>query len=36
MGDKISGQVAYAVMFGIGESYHLLPWRVLKFDLIFI
>src|SRR5579864_6957357 len=37
MVDKISGQVAYAVMsfggfLGIGESYHPLPWRVLKYD----
>jgi hypothetical protein len=35
--DKISGQVAYAVMsfggfLGIGERYHPLPWRVLKYD----
>jgi hypothetical protein len=35
--DKISGQVAYAVMsfggfLGIGEKYHPLPWHVLKFD----
>jgi hypothetical protein len=33
MVDKITGQVAYAVMsfggfFGIGESYHPLPWRI--------
>src|SRR6202165_2570676 len=38
MVDKISGQVAYAVMsfggfLGIGESYHPLPWRVLKYDV---
>jgi hypothetical protein len=38
MVDKISGQVAYAVMsfggvLGIGESYHPLPWRMLKYDL---
>ena len=38
MVDKISGQVAYAVMsfggfLGIGESYHPLPWRVLKYDI---
>src|SRR6476646_11817305 len=37
MVDKISGQVAYAVMsfggfLGMGESYHPLPWRVLKYD----
>jgi hypothetical protein len=36
--DKISSQVAYAVMsfggfLGIGESYHPLPWRVLKYDV---
>ncbi len=35
--DKITGQVAYAVMsfggfLGIGEKYHPLPWPVLKFD----
>ena len=35
--DKISGQVAYAVMsfggfLGIGESYHPLPWKMLKYD----
>jgi sporulation protein YlmC with PRC-barrel domain len=38
MVDKISGQVGYAVMsfggfLGIGESYHPLPWRVLKYDV---
>jgi hypothetical protein len=38
MVDKISGQVAYAVMsfggfLGIGESYHPLPWRLLKYDV---
>jgi PRC-barrel domain len=38
MVDKISGQVAYAVMsfggfLGIGESYHPLPWRMLKYDV---
>src|ERR1700738_5421308 len=37
MVDKISGQVAYAVMsfggfLGIGESYHPLPWRGLEYD----
>jgi hypothetical protein len=37
MVDKSTGQVAYAVMsfggfLGIGESYHPLPWRVLKYD----
>jgi hypothetical protein len=36
--DKVSGQVAYAVMsfggfLGIGESYHPLPWRVLTYDV---
>jgi hypothetical protein len=36
--DKISGQVAYAVMsfggfLGIGESYHPLPWKMLKYDV---
>lgn len=35
--DKYTGQVAYAVMsfggfLGMGESYHPLPWRVLKYD----
>src|SRR6202022_2038340 len=38
MVDKISGQVAYAVLsfggfLGIGESYHHQPWRVLKYDI---
>ena len=38
MVDKISGQVAYAVMsfggfLGIGENYHPLPWRLLKYDI---
>jgi hypothetical protein len=37
MVDKISGQVAYAIMsfggfLGIGEKYHPLPWRVLTYD----
>ena len=37
MVDKISGQVAYAVMsfggfLGLGESYHALPWRALTYD----
>jgi hypothetical protein len=37
MVDKLSGQVAYAVMsfggfLGMGESYHPLPWRKLKYD----
>ena len=35
--DKVSGQVAYAVMsfggfLGIGEKYHPLPWGVLTYD----
>jgi hypothetical protein len=35
--DKLSGQVAYAVMsfggfLGIGEKYHPLPWSVLDYD----
>lgn len=35
--DKLSGQVAYAVMsfggfLGIGEKYHPLPWGVLDYD----
>jgi sporulation protein YlmC with PRC-barrel domain len=37
MVDKYSGQVLYAVMsfggfLGIGERYHALPWRVLRYD----
>jgi hypothetical protein len=37
MVDKITGQVAYAVMsfggfLGMGESYHPLPWRALTYD----
>ena len=37
MVDKSTGQVAYAVMsfggfLGMGESYHPLPWRVLKYE----
>ena len=37
MVDKSTGQVAYAVMsfggfLGMGESYHPLPWRMLKYD----
>ena len=37
MVDKVSGQVAYAVMsfggfLGLGESYHPLPWRALTYD----
>ena len=36
--DKISGQVAYAVMsfggfLGIGEKYHPLPWGVLDYEV---
>jgi hypothetical protein len=35
--DKVSGQVAYAVMrfggfLGMGGSYHAVPWEKLKFD----
>ena len=35
--DKVSGQVAYAVMsfggfLGIGERYHPLPWKSLDYD----
>ena len=38
MVDKMSGQVAYAVMsfggfLGLGESYHPLPWRALTYDV---
>ena len=38
MVDKVSGQVAYAVMsfggfLGLGESYHPLPWRALTYDV---
>jgi hypothetical protein len=37
MVDKVSGQVAYAIMsfggfLGMGEKYHPLPWRVLTYD----
>ncbi len=37
MVDKRSGQVEYAVMsfggfIGIGDSYHPLPWKALKYD----
>lgn len=37
MVDKVSGQVAYVVMsfggfLGVGESYHPLPWRALRYD----
>ena len=37
MVDKLSGQVAYAVMsfggfLGIGDSYHPLPWKSLTYD----
>jgi hypothetical protein len=36
--DKVSGQVAYAVMsfggfLGIGEKYHPLPWGALDYDV---
>jgi len=35
--DKVSGQVAYAIMsfggfLGIGEEYHPLPWHALTYD----
>lgn len=38
MVDKVSGQVAYVVMsfggfLGLGESYHPLPWRALRYDV---
>mgnify|MGYP000368444801 CR=1 FL=1 len=38
MVDKVSGQVAYAVLsfggfLGIGESYHPVPWRALHYDV---
>jgi hypothetical protein len=37
MVDKASGKVAYAIMsfggfLGMGESYHPLPWPLLKYD----
>ena len=37
MVDKRSGQVAYAVMsfggfLGLGDSYHPLPWKALRYD----
>ena len=37
MVDKVTGQVAYAVMsfggfLGLGESYHPLPWKALVYD----
>ena len=37
MVDKVSGQVAYAVMsfggfLGVGDSYHPLPWKALRYD----
>jgi hypothetical protein len=37
MVDKVSGQVAYAVLavggfLGLGETYHPLPWRALTYD----
>jgi sporulation protein YlmC with PRC-barrel domain len=38
MVDKVSGQVAYAVLsfggfLGIGESHHPVPWRALTYDV---
>jgi len=38
MVDKVSGQVAYAVLavggfLGLGEAYHPLPWRALRYDV---
>jgi hypothetical protein len=38
MVDKFTGQVAYVVMsfggfLGLGESYHPLPWRALRYDV---
>ncbi len=35
--DKLTGEVAYAILgvggfFGVGETYHPLPWDVLTFD----
>jgi hypothetical protein len=35
--NKLNGRVAYAIMsfggfLGMGESYHPLPWRVLKYE----
>ncbi|MFE1597757.1 PRC-barrel domain-containing protein [Methylobacterium sp. ID0610] len=38
MVDKVSGQVAYAVLsfggfLGLGESYHPVPWRALTYDV---
>lgn len=37
MVDKVTGQVAYAVLsfggfLGIGEAYHPLPWRALRYE----
>lgn len=37
MVDKVSGQVAYAVLsfggfLGLGETYHPLPWKLLTYD----
>ena len=37
MVDKVTGQVAYAIMsfggfLGMGEKYHPLPWRVLTYE----
>ncbi len=36
--DKVSGQAAYAVMsfggfLGVGERYHPLPWKRLRYDV---
>jgi hypothetical protein len=38
MVDKVTGQVAYVVLsfggfLGLGESYHPLPWRALRYDV---
>jgi len=38
MVDKVSGQVAYAVLsfggfLGLGESYHALPWKALRYSV---
>jgi sporulation protein YlmC with PRC-barrel domain len=37
MVDKVTGQVAYAVLsfggfLGLGDSYHPLPWKALRYD----
>jgi hypothetical protein len=36
--DKVSGEVAYAIMcfggfLGLGQKYHPVPWRLLKYDV---